>query len=54
MADCDYEVMDPSKPAATVAGAHKVSGLAVGCQEVVDSRGLGILGMVHSTGGQHF
>lgn len=54
VADCDCEVMDPSTLAVTVAGAHKVSGLAAGCQEVVDSRDRDILCMLRSMEDRHF
>lgn len=54
VADCDCVAMDPLTLPVTVAGARKVSGLAVGCQEVVDIRGRGILDTTRSTEDRHF
>lgn len=54
MADCDYEEMDLLELAVTAAEVHTVLGLAVGCQEAVDSRGQGIPGMLRSMEDRHF
>lgn len=54
VADCDCVAMDPLTLAVTVAGAHKVAGLAAGCQEEVGSRDRDILGRLRSMEDQHF